>query len=152
MCKHGDVVILRVPISDLMSHTGSHRWAYKDVDRCIAPIVQALNDAGIYTSGACCGHGENLGSILLRDGREVIVKAEANCPHPASPPKEERRELDEGESVQNGDVCDSRGAEMPVPALWIGQIYHREKSVTPVYHLTRRATDRPAPIQDGKPK
>ena len=49
-------------------------WELKSVDRCIAPVVQALNDAGIYTSGCCCGHGEREGSILLHDGRELIVR------------------------------------------------------------------------------
>ena len=59
-----------------------HLWAprpvsgYKwvKVDACIAPIVQALNDAGIDTTSSCCGHGKGDGSILLADGRELVVK------------------------------------------------------------------------------
>ena len=34
------------------------------VDKCIAPIVQALNSAGIQTLGSCCGHGV-IGYIAL---------------------------------------------------------------------------------------
>jgi hypothetical protein len=34
------------------------------VDRCLAPYIQALNDAGIVTSISCCGHGEQDGFIL----------------------------------------------------------------------------------------
>lgn len=74
MCQHGDVVMLRVPIPAHLSHTGEMRWEMKDVDACIAPIVEALNAAGIYTAGCCCGHGEIDGSILLHDGRELIIK------------------------------------------------------------------------------
>lgn len=45
------------------------------VDPCIAPIVQALNDAGIATIASCCGHGKRPGSIALADGREIILAA-----------------------------------------------------------------------------
>lgn len=43
------------------------------VDRCIASLVQALNDAGIETTGSCCGHGNRPGIISLLDGRELLV-------------------------------------------------------------------------------
>lgn len=43
------------------------------VDSCIAPLVQALNDAGIATVASCCGHGKGLGNIALKDGRELFV-------------------------------------------------------------------------------
>lgn len=75
MCKYGDVVMLYVPIPGGLSYTGFARWDYKAVDRCIAPIVKALNDAGIYTAGSCCGHGKTDGSILLQDGRELVVRS-----------------------------------------------------------------------------
>jgi len=42
------------------------------IDRCIAPIVKALNDAGIKTVSSCCGHGKWDGYILLED-RALIV-------------------------------------------------------------------------------
>ncbi len=44
-----------------------------DVDACIAPIVKALNEGGIYTMASCCGHGKMPGSIILADGREIII-------------------------------------------------------------------------------
>jgi len=75
MCKHGEEVILRVPIPANLSWTGCFRWEEKSVDACIASIVQALNDAGVYTSGCCCGHGKENGSIFLHDGRTLVVIA-----------------------------------------------------------------------------
>ena len=44
------------------------------VDRCIADIVKALNNADIKTVASCCGHNKILGSICLADGRELIIK------------------------------------------------------------------------------
>jgi hypothetical protein len=74
MCKHGDEVLLSVPIPASLSHTGELRWETKSVDRCIAPLVKALNDAGIYTANCCCGHGETDGNIILHDGRTLTIK------------------------------------------------------------------------------
>jgi hypothetical protein len=56
------------------SCTGKDRWAYKPIDKCIVSIVSALNDAGIYTTASCCGHGKRDGSILLLDGRELTIR------------------------------------------------------------------------------
>ena len=44
------------------------------VDLCIADIVAALNAANIETRASCCGHGKQPGSIILDDGRELIVR------------------------------------------------------------------------------
>ena len=44
------------------------------VDWCIHQIVAALNAGGVETRASCCGHGQQDGSILLADGRELIVK------------------------------------------------------------------------------
>lgn len=44
------------------------------VDMCIAKIVAALNAANIETRASCCGHGEQLGSIILDDGRELVIR------------------------------------------------------------------------------
>jgi len=74
MCKHGDDVVLYVPIPAALSHTGQFRWDYKPIDACIAPIVKALNDAGIYTANCCCGHGEGDGEIILHDGRIITIR------------------------------------------------------------------------------
>jgi len=43
------------------------------VDACIAPIVKALNDGGIKTIACCCGHASHAGSIILADGRELLI-------------------------------------------------------------------------------
>lgn len=52
---------------------GGRTWG---VDACIAPIIAALNAGGVPTIGSCCGHGKEPGSILLADGRELVVFAE----------------------------------------------------------------------------
>ncbi len=70
-CKKPDV-ILSVPIPACLSYTGQFRYDYKAIDACLAPLVQALNDAGALTASCCCGHGETDGSVILHDG-EVIV-------------------------------------------------------------------------------
>ena len=44
------------------------------IDFCIANIVAALNAANITTLASCCGHGEITGSIILDDGRELVVR------------------------------------------------------------------------------
>lgn len=61
MCSWGDVV--KVQVGDRQV----------DVDRCVAPIVKALNDGGVVTAMACCGHGKHEGFILLADGRVLAV-------------------------------------------------------------------------------
>ena len=43
------------------------------VDASLAPLVKALNAAGIMTVASCSGHGHRPGSIALRDGRELLV-------------------------------------------------------------------------------
>ncbi len=43
------------------------------IDSCIAPIIQALNTAGIETVASCCGHGWNIGSIALKGGKELLI-------------------------------------------------------------------------------
>ena len=73
MCEWGTQVELLVPMPAELSHTGQFRWAIKGIDTCIAPIVQALNDAGIYTANSCCGHGKGEGIIFLHDGRILRI-------------------------------------------------------------------------------
>lgn len=46
---------------------------YRDIDSCIAPLVAALNQAGITTVASCCGHGKRPGNIALADGRELVI-------------------------------------------------------------------------------
>lgn len=47
----------------------------RDIDACIAPIVRALNEAGIQTVASCCGHDHRPSAISLADGREVRIMA-----------------------------------------------------------------------------
>ena len=45
------------------------------VDRCIAPLVKLLNEHGVETVGACCGHDNNNGEILIvQDNKQIILK------------------------------------------------------------------------------
>lgn len=44
----------------------------------IAPLVRALNDAGIRTVASCSGHGERPGNIALSDGRELLIARDYN--------------------------------------------------------------------------
>lgn len=46
------------------------------VDRCIAPLVEAQNAAGLETVASCCGHGFVPGWIALRDCRQVMIAAD----------------------------------------------------------------------------
>ena len=64
MCKWGQTVLVK--LKEVHKNV--------DVDSCIAPIVQALNDAGIQTAASCCGHGKFDGSIILEDGRELVIR------------------------------------------------------------------------------
>jgi len=43
------------------------------IDFCIADIISALNAANIKTIASCCGHNKIDGSIILEDGREIII-------------------------------------------------------------------------------
>lgn len=88
MCEWGTEEQLLVPVPAELSHTGKFRWAIKSVDACIAPIVDALNRAGIYTDNCCCGHGKCDGIISLHDGR--VLKVET--------PKTGNHTLGQGES------------------------------------------------------
>lgn len=70
-------VLMEVTILAHLSHDGQQRQAIKGVDACIAGIVRALNDGGIMTASSCCGHGRGDGSILLADGRKLVIKGTA---------------------------------------------------------------------------
>ena len=61
MCKWG---------TDSLIEINGRTWG---VDSCIEPLVKALNDAHIKTVASCCSHGKGLGSIVLRDGRELLI-------------------------------------------------------------------------------
>jgi hypothetical protein len=74
MCASGDTVTVIVTIDASLSYEGVTVVKEKPVDRCIAPIVTALERAGIHMLGSCCGHGRSDGEILLVDGRTLIIQ------------------------------------------------------------------------------
>ena len=67
MCKRGNTVKMELPI------VGDFRQGIADIDKCLAPIIKALNDGGVLTTGCCCGHGEIMGYILLANGKYLGV-------------------------------------------------------------------------------
>lgn len=67
MCEWGT----HVAVKNLLTTEGKRRtWK---IDRCIAPIVKALNDGGVETIASCCGHGKGPGRITLLDDRELFI-------------------------------------------------------------------------------
>lgn len=78
MCKHGDTVELLVTVPARLSSDGKAYRGLKSIDRCIAPIVEALNNAGIMTANSCCGHGKGPGGIFLHDGRYLEIQYSDN--------------------------------------------------------------------------
>lgn len=75
MCEWGDTVEMEVTVPAHLSHTGADRRAVKPIDRCLAPAIKALNEAGFVTAGCCCGHGREPASIIFADGSEIRAVA-----------------------------------------------------------------------------
>jgi hypothetical protein len=73
MCNWGETELLAVTIPKHLSHTGKSYQKTVDIDKCIYPIVKALNQGGISTIASCCGHGKIPGSIILEDNKELII-------------------------------------------------------------------------------
>jgi hypothetical protein len=73
MCRHGKYELVRVRIPKDLSCSGRAKWKRMRIDRCIAPIVQALQEGGINMRGSCCGHGRGDGEIELADGRKLTL-------------------------------------------------------------------------------
>jgi hypothetical protein len=67
MCEWGDDIPMMLVITKEKSHTGKARFEEVRIDRCMVPIIKALNDAGILTAECCCGHGKGNGYIALAD-------------------------------------------------------------------------------------
>ncbi len=82
MCEWGDTVDVRVLIPVKHSATGRDEWRVKAIDRCIAPVVEALQAPGAGTEYSCCGHGRFLGGIGLRDGRVLLIADRFAYYHP----------------------------------------------------------------------
>lgn len=53
-----------------------------EVDACIAPLLQALNDAGIQTIDSCCGHGKREASIFFAPINRLSLRAQGCCGEP----------------------------------------------------------------------
>ena len=51
-----------------------------NIDKCIAPIVKALNMCGLETIDSCCGHDRKPGIVSLKDGREIIIAPNNEAP------------------------------------------------------------------------
>jgi len=87
MCKWGtdEVVEVTMQPQDCPEYYENHpndprcqgEWKKNcKIDKCIAPIVQVLEDNKIRMLASCCGHGKDDGSILLLDRTELIIPIE----------------------------------------------------------------------------
>lgn len=75
MCERGvDFVKVNIKIPADLNDSGKSCWKEIRIDKCIAPIVRALQEGGINMRRSCCGHGHEDGYIRLQDGRELIIK------------------------------------------------------------------------------
>ena len=83
-CEHGDTVPVRVLMGD-------GTWGLAKVDRCIAPLVAALNKSGIKTLSSCCGHGEE-GSTGRGKTGYILCEGFLIEVHPQRTPDAVRRE------------------------------------------------------------
>lgn len=73
MCERDNTEIIEITIVAKHSKTGMDRRGTVGVDKCIVPLVKALNEAGLTTVASCCGHGKRYGNIALADGREILI-------------------------------------------------------------------------------
>jgi len=73
MCKWGTNKEVNVKIASELSCSGKEHWKKMPIDKCIAPIVKALQKSNINMWGSCCGHGKTLGYIDLADGRILLI-------------------------------------------------------------------------------
>jgi hypothetical protein len=73
MCKYGEYERVKVTVPSDLSFTGKDRKAVKLIDKCIAPLVRALNQGGVKTRDSCCGHGKGQGYIQLWDGTVLHI-------------------------------------------------------------------------------
>ena len=78
MCAWGETEKVTVTIPADLSHHGQSYKRRMEIDKCIAPIVRALENEGIFMRGSCCGHGNGEGSIELQDGRRLVLQGEVD--------------------------------------------------------------------------
>ena len=77
MCKWGTNTTVYVKIPADLSHNGKAHFKNAPIDSCIAPIVKALQAAGIDMRHSCCGHGKGAGDIMLEDRRILQILSPA---------------------------------------------------------------------------
>lgn len=76
MCKWGTDEIVEVTMQPFKPYHPTE-WKKKcKIDKCIAPIVQVLEENGIRMLASCCGHGKCNGTILLLDFTEIVIPIE----------------------------------------------------------------------------
>ncbi|MBA7670179.1 hypothetical protein ES703_78323 [subsurface metagenome] len=73
MCKPGEEAYILVNVPEDLSTDGTSKVKYVLIDKCIAPLVEALQRGGIDMRGSCCGHGQGAGTIHLQDGRVLVI-------------------------------------------------------------------------------
>ena len=73
MCQWGNDVMRWVPIPAHLARNQKFHWEQKAIDSCIVSLVDALNRAGHYTAGCCCGHHRTNGNIVLHNGHILII-------------------------------------------------------------------------------
>jgi hypothetical protein len=77
---------VRVHIDADLACEGHEKWKRVKIDKCIAPIVKALQKGGINMRGSCCGHGKDIGEIELSDGRKLLIYPTSNQFTAPAPP------------------------------------------------------------------
>lgn len=68
-CRETIPVMLHVDAD--LSCTGKEKWREWGIDACIAPVVSALQKAGVNMRGSCCGHGKGPAEIMLSGGGSI---------------------------------------------------------------------------------
>ena len=73
MCEPGEEAYILVNVPEDLSSSGFPKVRYVEIDKCIAPLVEALHRGGINMRASCCGHGKGAGTICLQDGRVLVI-------------------------------------------------------------------------------
>ena len=78
LCRCRETEIVLVHIDADLACEGKEKWRGMKIDKCIAPLVKALQEGGINMRGSCCGHGKTIGEISLSDGRKLLIYPTSN--------------------------------------------------------------------------
>lgn len=104
-CRETKLLSVCIPVH--LSYKKQQYWGIKEVDACLAPVVNALNKLGCLTASCCCGHGVSKGSIILHDGVVITTPRckrfdEAN----AETVEASLRAIDEGKTTPIQEIID----------------------------------------------